>query len=378
MSYSTSNIIQINTRLRPSGLSYANFASVVLFANATEAPDDFAADTRRVYNSLQELSMAFNDSTETYKAAERYMGTIPRPREIIIYMPNEGDKSITETLNKAREQFWWYVTLLTKSSLEKVETVLACAQWCESNESFFINNQTGASAESIRDINTSDDIASQLTKKGFRHTVTPCHASDPDSGNALVAQFTAVNYSGVNTTITGVGKKSPGVEAESLKTTEYKAMDAKKTPYYTITELQGSQDMGRWLNTTTHSTYGEQMDDVFNLDAFINHIHVTLYNTIMNQTTKLPQTVVGQGILIGALRVACKAFVRNGYLGPRNYIDPDTGLEETTEGFEILTVPEDILNLSNEDRDARLAAPIRVRLFRAGAIEQAIVDLEIM
>ena len=377
MSYSASNIIKITTRLRASGLGLANFASVTVFATPSEVPADFAPDTRRVFQDLNELSLAFGSDTETYAAAERYLGTIPRPRQIIVYAPDPSDKSITDTLNKARNQYWWYVTLLTASKLADVATVLATAQWCESNESFFVNNQTGDAVEKIRDINVTDDISSQLTQKGYRHTATFGHADDGNAGNALIAHFTAVNYGGMNTTITGFGKKSPGVEAESLNTTQYTASTQKKCAFYTEVDLQGSRDMGRWMNTTTHSTYGEQIDDVINLDAFINHINVTLYNTIVNQTTKLPQTVIGQAILIGALTVACQRYVDNGYLGERTYTDPDTGLEEYTNGFKILTVPEAILTLTNEERDARLAAPLRLRVFRAGAIESAYVDIEI-
>jgi len=70
-------------------------------------------------------------------------------------------------------------------------------------------------------------------------------------------------------------------------------------------------------------------------------------------------------------------YIANGYLGPRNYVDPDDGEEKYTIGFEILTKPEDILDITPEDRNARKAAPIRIRLFRAGAIHIVDVDLDI-
>ena len=145
-----------------------------------------------------------------------------------------------------------------------------------------------------------------------------------------------------------------------------------------MVDLQGSTDTRRWLNTRTHSTYGEYIDDVINIDALINDINVTLYNTIMNQPTKLPQTTIGQAILIGALRNVCDRYITNGVLGERNYINPDNGQTEYTRGYEILTVPEAILDLTDLEREARLSAPLRLRVFRAGAIESAIVDIEIL
>ena len=114
-----------------------------------------------------------------------------------------------------------------------------------------------------------------------------------------------------------------------------------------------------------------------NLDAFVNFLRVGLYNALANQTTKLPQTPVGQAVLIGAAKRICEQFVRNNYLGPRNYTDPDTGLDAYTVGYEILTKAEDILDLSDADRDTRLAAPIRVRVFRSGAIHAVDVSVDV-
>ena len=70
-------------------------------------------------------------------------------------------------------------------------------------------------------------------------------------------------------------------------------------------------------------------------------------------------------------------YITNNYLGPRNYTDPDDGLEKYTVGYEILTKPEDILDLSDADRDARKSAAIRIRIFRAGAIHQVPVDVDV-
>ncbi|MNQ83777.1 hypothetical protein D3C85_988780 [compost metagenome] len=243
----------------------------------------------------------------------------------------------------------------------------------------FIDNQTGASVVEIRDPSDVDDITTQLTTAGFRHVYTAAHATDAYSGSALAKHFAAVNYSADRSTITGEFKKSPGVPAESLTGTAYSAMQSakKKATFYTVVDNQGSIDSGRWLNTTTHSTYGEFIDDVVNLDACVNFLTTALYNVVANQPTKLQQTPVGQAVLIGAARATMQQFINNGYLGPRNYIDPDDGLEKYTAGFEILTKPEDILDLSDEDRDAHKSAPLRIRLFRAGSIHVVDVDLDV-
>lgn len=379
MSYPASNIIRINARISPAGLGNANFASAMLFAPETELPAGFAIDTYRTYFSLQELSEDFADTTETYKAAQRWLGGVPATRELKVYGAATADATRAATLNKARNLLWWYWTMWTAPVLAVKADVLAIAQWCEDNTSMFIDNQTGASVVEIRDPSDVDDIATQLTTGGFRHTYTAAHATDGYAGSALAKHFAAVNYSADRSTITGEFKKSPGVTAESLSGTAYTAMQSatKKVTFYTVVDNQGSIDSGRWLNTTTHSTYGEFIDDVVNLDACVNFLTTSLCNATANQPTKLQQTPVGQAVLIGAARATMQLFINNGYLGPRNYIDPDDGLEKYTAGFEILTKPEDILDLSEADRNAHKSAPLRIRLFRAGAIHIVDVDLEV-
>ncbi|MCK1783355.1 DUF3383 domain-containing protein [Pseudomonas sp. TNT11] len=379
MSYPASEIIRINARISPAGLGNANFASAMLFAPQLELPVGFAPDTYRTYFTLVALSEDFADTTETYKAAQRWLGGTPATRELKVYGSATADATITATMNKGRNKLWWFWTFWTAPIYADKAKAQLIAQWCEDNSSFNMNNQTGASAAEIRDPADTDDIASLLTAAGFRFSATPCHATDAYLGNALAKHFAAVNYSADRSTITGELKKSPGVIAESLDGTAYSAMqsDKKKAVFYTVVDNQGSTDSGRWLNTLTHSAYGEFIDDVVNLAACINFLTTSLYNTLGKQVTKLAQTPVGQAVLIGAARATMQQFISNGYLGPRNYIDPDDGLEKYTAGFEILTKPEDILDLSDADRSARKSAPLRIRLFRAGAIHIVEADLDV-
>lgn len=378
MSYPADQIIQVNARISPAGLGFANFASAAVFA----APADvtagtLVADTRKTYNTIQEVAADFPETTETYKAAAAWLGGTPKMRQVNIWMTAAADATLAATLNKARNVFWWYWTIFPAPVLLDEDDVITAASWCDQNASMLINNQTGSSAVDIRDQSKESDIATELTTLGYRHAYTACHAANAHSGTYLAKHFAAVNYSADRSTITGEFKKSPGVLAEDLKGSEITAMETKNAAFYSIVELQGSNDVGRWLNTITHSSYGEYIDDVVNLDAFINTLTVRLYNALANVTTKLEQTPRGQAVLLATARQVGEQYIANGYLGPRNYIDPDDGNEKYTIGFEILTKPEDILDISTEDRNARLAAPIRMRLFRAGAIHKAIVDVDI-
>lgn len=379
MSYPASNIIPIVSRIRAAGLGLANFSSAMLFAKASELPVSFTVDTYRSYSSMKGLAEDFADTTETYKSAEKFLDGVPTTRKILVWATNSTDATVAATLIKARNKTWWFYSMFTPDVLAVEASVLSIAAWAESNESFFVNNQTGVSAAKIRDLDDDTDIASKLTLLGYRFTATFAHASDGNAGSALMKHFAAVNYSAANSTIDGDFKKSPSVLAESLDGSEYEAMEkkSKRAVFYTVVDTQGSQDIGRWKNTNTHSAYGETIDDVINLAAITNAIRVRLYNTVANQLTKLGQDPVGQAILIGAAKVVGTQYIANGYLGPRNYTNPDDGQMTYTSGFEVLTAPEEILDLSDEDRDAHKSAPLRIRIFRKGSIRIVDVTLDV-
>jgi hypothetical protein len=145
--------------------------------------------------------------------------------------------------------------------------------------------------------------------------------------------------------------------------------------FYTQVETGGQVDNGRVINSTTHSTYGEYIDDVFNLDGFVNALKVGVYNALANTTSKVPQTPRGQQVLIDAAAQVGEQFIQNGFLGDREYVDPDDGETKISRGYEVLTKPEDIYDLSDANRAARKAAPIIMRIFRAGAIHA--VDIQV-
>lgn len=378
MSYDVNNIIRITARLSSAGLAYANFGKAVLFAPEAEKPVGSSVDTFAVYTKLEDLAEDYASTTETYKAASRWFSMLPKPRELTVYIRSNVTDSdtVVATLTKAADVLWWYWTFFTKDVYADEANIPGIAVWADANGRMVPNCSTAAG---IRDPLVTNDIASTLTTAGSRHIYTLSHATDDYAGIALAAHFATVNYAQTNSTITGEFKKLPGIPAEDLSGTAYATMNsaAKKAVFYTKTELQGSVDNGRVINSTTHSTYGEYIDDVVNLDAFINDVKVSVYNALTGQTTKAPQTPIGQAILLSAAEESCQRYVANGFLGPRTYTNPDNGLDEYSPGYVILSKPEDILTLSDADRAARKSAPIRIRVHRAGAIHGVDIDIDI-
>lgn len=389
MAYDVSNIIKINTSIRPSGIQTANFASALLFApssdnTGTAIPDD----GYRAFSNLNDVDDYFPTTTETYKAAAAWLGGLPATNQITIYVRASADPDWTTTLNKARNQLWWFWTFVTKPVYDEASpftNLAAIANWCNDNSSMFVNCQSDpANVNPIRTPATTDDIASTFTASGYRFAYTLANESGgADSSNyagiRLAKWYAAVNYNALASTITGEYKVMSGVTAESLTVSEYNAMlqDTKKCVFYSSVDLRGQTDAGRVINSMSHSSFGEWIDDVINLEAFINTLRVSLYNTLANQTRKLSYTPAGFQSILTAAQAVGEQYIENNYLGPQNYINPDTGEPAFTRGYEILTQAGEILDASDAERNSRTAPPVVMRIFPAGAIHIVNVSLEV-
>lgn len=385
MSYPVEQIITIATSIRAAGLGLANFGQGMLFVEGDAPSDDaFAVDTYRDYSSAALVAEDFDLASEAYMAAQRWFSAMPKPRQLRIYVRNtlgEDPASAAQSVTKAiQDGVWFYWAMFTREVYESDSDVLALAALCDANEKFFVNCQ---SAADIIDPASTGDVASLLTELGSRRVFTLRHSAPENFESSyygaiqVAAIFSTINFSATDSTITGNHKKLPGVQAEDLSLTAYNAMISKKVAFYTQVETGGQVDNGRVINSITHSAFGEYIDDVFNLDAFVNALKVGVYNALANVPTKLKQTPAGQQVLIDAANQVGERYIRNGYLGEREYTNPETAQETLSRGYEVLTVAEDILRISDEDRAARKSAPIRMRLFRAGAIHTVDIAVDV-
>ncbi|AUR93276.1 hypothetical protein NVP1186O_41 [Vibrio phage 1.186.O._10N.286.49.E3] len=377
MALDIGEIIRLTTNISSAGLGTANFGSAMFFCPESEMPAGEVVDTYKTYN-LSSLTDAFNTTDETYIAlANHWFTSAPSgPSTVKVWFVDSTDADWATTLNKARNKVWWYISLFDKDTYAEVTTsVLEIATWCLANESYFPNCQTGVSCTAIRDEGDDTDVASVLDATGNRFAHTIAHLTDPYAGIALMKWFARVNYSGIDTAITGNLKTTQGITSESLEASEYSAMNAKNVTYYTTVDSKGEEESGNWITNPTHSSYGEYPDDIFNVSAISNAVEVYAYNFLRGQTSKAPQTTKGQAGLIGAISQAGKQFFDNGYLGERQYTDPDDAQTKyTPTGFVMLSKAEDILSISSVDRAARKSAQVRYRLYPSGAIHSVEIE----
>ncbi|MBI6551054.1 DUF3383 family protein [Pseudomonas veronii] len=371
MAYPAESIINIDTLISSAGLGTANFGAGMIFADFDSSSDvAFVEGSYRDYGSAAQVAVDFDIASDPYAAALAWFSAVPKPKTMRIYLRIEGDtpaESMNDAINK-RIWFFWYEF---ETSIRSVDAdVLDLAAAGDAAGKFFAYTTNQAT---VRDPAVTTDIVSKAFTQGTRRMFVVSHATELYAGFELAAVFSRVNFNATNSTITGEYKKLPNIDAEDLTENAYNAMKAKGAVFYTKVETGGSVDNGRIINSKTTSTFGEFIDDVFNLDAFTNFMTIALYNALTKVPTKLRQTPAGQQILIDAAAQIGEKFIDNGYLGERLYLDDQTGEEVLSRGYEILTKAEDILQISDAERAARGAAPIRMRIFRAGAIHT--VDL---
>jgi hypothetical protein len=379
MSYSVNNIIQVTTRFVPGALGFANFGFAVLIITETEGvAAGLAIDEYRDYaNTADMLTDGFTSVDESYKAADKWLGATPNVRQLRVYVKPDADASYVDTYARARDSFWWYITLNTIDLYDNPADVILAATWCNSNEAYFANCAFDAQTIVPGDMTS---VSYDLTQLGLRRVHSTYNPDDRYAAFPILSWFATVNYQLTNSTITGEYKTITNSPAVTLTTTEQNALlDVQvKTGFVSDVDLQGQTVKNRYINSITHSANFEFIDDVFNSDAFVNAIKVDALNAVANPTTKLGQTLAGQQLILNTVKNTCERYLDNGYLGERNYLNPDNGLEEFTRGYEILTVAEDILDLTASERTNRFSAPIRLRVFRAGAIHKSIIDITIM
>ena len=377
MTYSVDNIVRVTTYHIPGGLSAANFGFACLFAPESESPAGINAGTYRDYTSSSGLlDEQWLSTSETYIAANKWLGSSPSTRQLRVYVKPTADSSYVDTLAAARNDFWWFITLATVDLYNNNADVLLVAEWCNSNEIYFPapTNETTA-------ITPGDQTSRpyNLSAAGYRYCHSTYHPTDRYAAFPILSWFATVNYSAQNSTITGEYKTISNVTPVSLTQTEYGALESNDTNcgFVTDIELKGSAVNNRYVNSITHSAYGEYIDSVFNTAAFVNAVKVEIFNLISGQPAKLGQTIAGQSAVISTAEAVCERYLQNGFLGERIYTNPDSGLEEWTPGYNILTKPEDILELTTTERSERLSAPLVIRVFPAGAIHRVFVDLTI-
>lgn len=254
-------------------------------------------------------------------------------------------------------------------SYRDTEDQKAFADWCEAKTPAYFSAVTNSPL--AYDAADDTNIGYYCKNKGYRRTSVFYHDNPqvyPDVSYAACAL--SVNYAQPDSTITLKFKTLDGVEPSPITETQLSALTSRNINCYTLigntsrTVREGVQSADTWFT-----------DSLVNLDNFREELQVEVYNVFL-RSKKVPYTAAGQDKLVSAAKKICARYVRNGTFADRE-VESDT----TESGYITLpatsVVPTNIAYSTTSERASRLAPPIAIVAYEAGAMHKVIINVDV-
>ena len=223
------------------------------------------------------------------------------------------------------------------------------------------------------DPNATTDIGPELDEFGYLKTSDPIYHDNqkyyPDF--ALAAIMLAVDYSGVNTTITAKFKNLLGIPTVGLSVTQYTTLQGK---HYNTFSLTGNNS--RVFREGTQVAAGWFIDDQINVDNLKEELQVAAYNAFL-RNGKVPLTVGGQAIMEDSLTPTGERYTDNGSIADRQVVDLSSKSGFSLEPAYSITSG-NIALLTASDRAVRKAPPMVFTVYLAGAMHSIDININVI
>ena len=219
------------------------------------------------------------------------------------------------------------------------------------------------------DANSATDLGPSIKALGL-YRAWPFYHDQADfyPDMAQLAVMLSVNYAQKNSTITAKFKDLVGIPIVGITETQWQVLQSKGYNSFTLT--------GNTARTFRDGTTGNVswfMDDVTNLDNFVEELQVAEYNVFL-RNGKVPYTVQGQALLQEGLQTVCERYIFNGTLAERQVSDlTKVGGVRTDPAYTITPSPIQLQTAS--DRSARIGPPFVIDANLAGAIHSIAINL---
>lgn len=185
---------------------------------------------------------------------------------------------------------------------------------------------------------------------------------------ALLAVLLSVNYAQRRSTITAKFKDLIGIPTVGLTETQWQVLKSKSYNTFTLT--------GNTARVNREGTTGNVawfMDDVTNLDNFVEEVEVAEYNCYL-RNGKLGNDTDGQALLQEPLQQVCEKYVYNGAFSSRRTLDTSN-----IDGFRIdppYTITPGLFELQTvAERTDRIGPPFTIDVNLAGAIHSIAIGI---
>lgn len=245
------------------------------------------------------------------------------------------------------------------------------ADWVESNV-FKMAATLCTNSPTAFDSADDTSICYYLKNMGYRASNSVYSSTEQQYPEiAYITETLSTNYALKDSTGTAKFKNAVGITPENIDETQLSVLESRNCNVFVRvgnnarTWREGTQGADTWW---TDSYYG-----VSNLRE---ELQVAVFNVLLRKR-KVPYTVMGMGMIIGAMEKIFKRYVDNGFLANRPDYDPT--LEDpyiTRKAYTILPTP--IYMATDSERASRTAPPIGITCYEAGAIHKVNLFIDLV
>lgn len=243
------------------------------------------------------------------------------------------------------------------------------ADWAEAQDQAYFS----ACTNSAQAYNTSDttNIGFYAHNKGYIKTSVMYHNNPqvyPDVSYAALAL--SVNYALENSTLTMKFKQLTGIETVPLTETQLSSLKARRINTYvsmgnsSSVVREGVQSADSWFT-----------DSHVNLSNYKEELQVEVFNVFM-RNKKVKYTSAGQDLLVSAAAKINNRYIRNGTFADREEETNDNETGYTTLPACTIT-PAPIYSATTSERANRVAPPIAIVAYEAGAFHSVAIDVTV-
>lgn len=243
------------------------------------------------------------------------------------------------------------------------------ADWAEAQDQAYFS----ACTNSVQAYNTADttNIGFYAYNKGYIKTSVMYHDNPqvyPDVSYAALAL--SVNYALENSTLTMKFKQLTGIETVPLTETQLSSLKARRINTYvsmgnsSSVVREGVQSADSWFT-----------DSHVNLSNYKEELQVEVFNVFM-RNKKVKYTSAGQDLLVSAAAKINNRYIRNGTFADREEETTDNETGYTTLPACTIT-PAPIYSATTSERANRVAPPIAIVAYEAGAFHSVAIDVTV-
>lgn len=242
------------------------------------------------------------------------------------------------------------------------------ADWAEATVPAYLSLCTN-SVNAMRTADTTN-IAYYISNNGLiRSDVIYHHNPQVYPDMSYIAYALATNYNLPDSAVTMKFKQLDGIDPSPISESDLEALNSRRCNVYVA--------VGNTSRTIREGVQGAESwytDSLVNLDNFREELQTEIYNVFL-RNKKVPATSAGQDKLVSAAAKICNKYTRNGVFAPRDVeADVETGFI-TEPATSIVPVP--VSHMTASDRAQRLAPPIQITAYEAGAFHKVHVNVSV-